>query len=126
MTREIKATYGDSDDWLRVLERDEQKRIQGRQRNLQSQNLALPLVELTDLAHKARIIRERFIGIQDFDGELENIVKLRNAIDHVHEFAANADDLKVFVHRLELTESWIELMQQFPPSAVSRSTSAHT
>jgi hypothetical protein len=109
MNRRILDEYP-KDSWLKLLDKTEQKKISSRHRKLQQENLALPLIELADLWHKARLLRD-VIGLgRNFEIEFDRVVKLRNDVDHVKDIVRSDADLQGFVQHLETAEAWLELL----------------
>lgn len=105
MNRRILKQYA-NDTWVGLLDKDEQKRIRGRQKALEHDNLALPTIELADLWHKAKLLRGMLGAGRDFDAELAKVVKLRNDVDHVKDIVRTEAELKGFVEHLETAEAW--------------------
>lgn len=93
MNRRILERYT-ADGWLAILDRDEQKRIRGRQKAHERDNLVLPTIELADLWHKATLLRGLLGKGRDFDAELSKVVKLRNDVDHVKDIVRSEAELK--------------------------------
>jgi len=110
MNRRILEQYT-ADKWVALLDKDEQKRIRGRQKVLERDNLVLPTIELADLGHKAKLLR-RMLGLgRDFDAELAKVVKLRNDVDHVKDIVRSEAELKGFVEHLETAEAWLQIVK---------------
>jgi hypothetical protein len=82
MNRRIWEQYA-GDTWVALLDKDEQKRIRGRYKALECDNLVLPTIELADLCHKAKLLRGILGSGREFDSDLVKVVKLRNDVDHV-------------------------------------------
>jgi hypothetical protein len=110
MNGRILERYAD-DTWVKLLDNDEQKRIRGRRRKLEKENLVLPTIELADLWHKAKVLRGIFGAGRDFEAELEKVVKLRNDVDHVKDMVRGDADLKGFVEHLETAETWLHVLK---------------
>ncbi len=102
----IRKKYGENDRWVRELEENEQKAINGRKKKLEKQNLLLPVIELADFAHKAKVIQTPFLTRFDFDDDLSKLVKLRNSVAHVHQVVRSDTDLHRFVEQLETAKAW--------------------
>jgi hypothetical protein len=119
MNGRILEQYTD-DTWVELLDKDERPKIRGRQRALERDNLTLPMIELADLWHKAKLLRGMLGAGRDFEAELDKIVKLRNDVDHVKDIVRSDADLKGFVERLETAETWLHIVKG--PEAVAAST----
>lgn len=100
-----------ADEWISILDKEEQKRIRGRQRALERDNLSLPTIELADLCHKAKLLRGLLGKGRDFDAELAKVVKLRNDVDHVKDIVRSEAELKQFVEHLETAEAWLSIVK---------------
>ena len=119
MNRRILEQYAD-DTWLDLLDKDERQKIRGRRRKLERENLTLPMIELADLWHKAKLLRGPLGAGRDFEAELGKVVKLRNDVDHVKDIVRSDADLKGFVEHLETAEAWLHIVKG--PEAVAAST----
>jgi len=110
MNRRILEQYTD-DTWVELLDRDERQKIRGRRRKLERENLTLPMIELADLWHKAKLLRGTLGADRDFEAELGKVVKLRNDVDHVKDIVRSDADLKGFVEHLETAEAWLHILK---------------
>jgi CBS domain len=110
MNETIRSAYGDDDLWDQKLDLSEQKLINGRRKKLERENLALPTIELADFSHKAKVIRTPFLSHFDFDGDLLELVKLRNRVAHVHKVVRKDADLHGFVEQLETAMEWTKAL----------------
>jgi len=110
MNRRILEQYTD-DKWVDLLDKEERQKIRGRQRVLERENLTLPTIELADLCHKAKVLREVLDIGRDFETELGEVVRLRNDVDHVKDVVHSDADLKDFVARLERAEAWLHAVR---------------
>lgn len=119
MNRRILEQHAD-DMWLDLLDKDEQQKIRGRRRKLERENLTLPMIELADLWHKAKLLRGTLGAGRDFEAELGKVVKLRNDVDHVKNIVRSDADLKGFVEHLETAETWLHIVKG--PEAMTAST----
>jgi hypothetical protein len=119
MNRRILEQHAD-DTWLDLLDKDERQKIRGRRRKLERENLTLPMIELADLWHKAKLLRGPLGAGRDFEAELGKVVKLRNDVDHVKDIVRSDADLKGFVEHLETAEAWLHIVKG--PEAVAAST----
>jgi len=111
MNRKILEQYRD-DSWVGLLDAKAQEKIAFRRRKLDEKNLTLPPIEAADLWHKAKVLRAMFATGQDFDTDLEKVVKLRNDVDHVKDIVQGDADLKGFVEHLETAESWLRILNR--------------
>ncbi|MGA2859064.1 MAG: CBS domain-containing protein [Candidatus Sulfotelmatobacter sp.] len=118
MNRRILEQYTD-DTWVELLDRDERQKIRGRRRKLERENLTLPMIELADLWHKAKLLRGTLGADRDFEAELGKVVKLRNDVDHVKDIVRSDADLKGFVEHLETAEAWLNLVKSPEPMAAT-------
>jgi hypothetical protein len=100
------------DSWVGLLDQKSQETISYRRGKLQKENLTLPMIELADLWHKAKLLREMLGAGRDFEAELAKVVKLRNDVDHVKEMVRSDADLKGFVEHLETAEAWLHILSQ--------------
>src|ERR1019366_9523210 len=116
MNRRILEQHAD-DTWLDLLDKDERQKIRGRRRKLERENLTLPMIELADLWHKAKLLRGPLGAGRDFEAELGKVVKLRNDVDHVKDIVRSDADLKGFVEHLETAEAWLHIVKG--PEAVA-------
>jgi len=48
---------------------------------------------------------------RDFETELDDVVRLRNDVDHVKDVVHRDADLKGFVARLEMAEAWLNAIK---------------
>ena len=110
MNRRILEQHAD-DTWLDLLDKDERQKIRGRRRKLERENLTLPMIELADLWHKAKLLRGTLGARRDFEAELGKVVKLRNDVDHVKDIVRSDADLKGFVEHLETAEAWLQIVK---------------
>jgi hypothetical protein len=120
--RAIEIKFKGSDDWLTELKRLEAqhvekedrhaKRIEGRKKKAESENLSLPLVELADLVDKLRVIQDFLSSEGEFKTELKEVVEFRNVVDHVRPLVPSRDGLEQFVQRLETVVGWITAIEQ--------------
>lgn len=110
LNRRILEQYKD-DSWVDLLDEDEQKKIRGRRRKLEKENLVLPTIELADLWHKAKVLRGMLGAGRDFEVELEKVVKLRNDVDHVKNIVRSEAELEGFVEHLETAEAWLRILK---------------
>lgn len=112
MTERIRSRYPQSETWLKLLDEKAQKKILSRRRRLERANLALDLIESSDLQHKGSILKDLFSQKLDFAEQLRAIVELRHSTDHVKDFVKTPKDLKNFVDQIELTEAWIACLKR--------------
>ncbi len=120
MNQRIKQQYGGSEKWLKLVDDEEAiKKITGRRRKLEKENLVLPTIELADLIGKARVFRKMLGTGRDFDTDLESIRELRNDVAHVKEIVRSEADLKGFVIRLETAEVWLQILKSAPPAVAA-------
>jgi hypothetical protein len=110
MNGAIRRKYADDDRWVKKLDVEEQRFINGRKRRLERENLLLPTIELADFAHKAKVIRRPWFTRRDFEGELAKLVKLRNAVAHVHNVVRSDADLHHFVEQIETAVAWTKIL----------------
>jgi hypothetical protein len=121
MNRRILEQYK-ADEWISILDREEQKRIRGSHRALERDNLTLPTIELADLWHKAKLLRGLLGKGRDFDAELAKMVKLRNDVDHVRDIVRSEAELKQSVEHLETAEAWLRIVKS--PAVMASATKA--
>ena len=112
MNGAIRIKHGDNDNWIKELDIDEQKKIQGRKKKLAKENLILPTIELADFEHKAKAICMSFLSGFDFDSDLKKLVKLRNGVAHVHKVVRSDTDLHRFVGELETATAWTDALSE--------------
>jgi hypothetical protein len=110
MNAAIRKKYGDDDHWVKELDVKEQKFIEGRKKRLERENLLLPTIELADFAHKAKVIRTPWLSSLDFDGDLTELVKLRNTVAHIKKVVRSDADLHEFVKQLETAVVWTKTL----------------
>jgi len=108
----INLKYGDNDEWVRELNKKEQNLIDGRMTSLGKDNLALPMTELADFVHKAKVIRSPFLSRFDFDDDIAKLIKLRNGVAHVHPVVRSDADLHRFVGQLETASEWTNALSE--------------
>lgn len=120
MNQRIKEQYGDSEKWLEVIDDEEAiKKVAGRRRKLEKENLVLPTVELADLIAKARVFRQMLGTGRDFGTDLERIRGLRNDVAHVKEIVRSEADLKRFVIQLATAEIWLQILKGATPATAA-------
>jgi hypothetical protein len=66
---------------------------------------------MPNLCHKAKVFREVSDMGRDFETELDDVVRLRNDVDHVKDVVHRDADLKGFVARLEMAEAWLNAIK---------------
>jgi hypothetical protein len=113
--RAIDIKYNGSDEWLSELERlegEQAKKIATRKRKAASENLFLPAIELADLVDKLRVIRDFLPEGCEFEAELRELVRFRNAVDHVRPLIPSNAHLDQFVRRLEIVTTWTVAIEQ--------------
>lgn len=119
----IHQRYGNSENWLPLLDANERNAIQSRKAKAKKENLTLSIVELADLVHKAKAVKESLPPERNFESDLESVRKFRNAVAHVHRFMRSNADLNTFVDRLETVTAWLNALQSdesAKPAASSR------
>lgn len=120
MNRRILEQYT-AGEWLSKLDKEEQKRIRGRERALERDNLMLPTIELADLSHKAKLLRRLLGAGRDFEADLSKVIKLRNDVDHVKDIVRSEAELKQLVEHLETAEAWLRAVKA--PKVMASATS---
>lgn len=115
MNAAIHNKYGDGDQWVQELDKDEQKRIECRKKKLAKENLTLPTIELADFEHKAKVLRTPFLTGLDFENDIMKLVALRNGVAHVHQVVRSDKDLRRFVEQLETASAWTNMLSLTNP-----------
>jgi CBS domain-containing protein len=111
MTAAIHKGFPSNDSWLELLDRDRQKKLLGRMKRRQAQNLVLPMIDLADLGDKRRVL-VRICGLDSLaERELTEIEDLRNAVAHSRDYARTDSELGKFIDRLSTTRNWIKRAQ---------------
>jgi hypothetical protein len=116
MNCRIKETYDDHNRWLELLDDEGRAKILGRLRKLERDNLVLPVLELADLGHKAKVLRPLLSARGDFEKDLQNMVSLRNNVAHAKDMIRSDADLTAFVERIETAEMWLEILKSELPA----------
>ncbi len=107
MADAVREKYGDSPDWLQLLRPDQRKTVEDRGEKRRRENLHIPLLELTGLGHKITTVGKLY-GLTGWESRREEVIGLRNSLDHASDFIEECRGVNGFLDRLELVDAWIE------------------
>ena len=110
IARIIQANCMNYDDWLRHLSQKEQDDIKKGHGELERSRDDPPLLELTQLGQKIRILRKILSLDDNTCSRLEEVRHLRNSIAHAKDFAGNEERLCKFMKHLEFADGLIQQM----------------
>jgi hypothetical protein len=115
MTDVIRKRCPDDEAVLHYLDKQRQKKLEGRLKRKRGHNLVLPMIELADLSDKRYVLSEIYALGQKAVQELKEVEELRNAVAHARDYAKTDEDLSAFIERMSLARSWIKRVPELGP-----------
>jgi CBS domain-containing protein len=118
LAQRIQKIAADDEEWLKRLDKDRRNKVEKRYGRLRSENLVIDKITSTTLEEKieASLALGAFSEIESARVDLEQIIELRNAVAHAHEFGLDRDRACQTSKRVRLARRYIETLDDVKPS----------